>query len=215
MEALIEHIVEIVTNWGYPGIFFFMMLEACCMPIPSEAILPGAGYLVGQDKLHLWPAIAAGLGGALTGSSISYCVGRFGGKPLLVRFGRYILLTEPRLNATEAWFTRHGSKAVFFCRWISGMRAIVSIPAGLCHMPYLKFLAYTTLGSGTWVVAGVLFGMFVGREWKTLSNVGHYLLGAILVAAAVALVIHHLRQRRSHSTAAPVAQPCEKIEAGD
>lgn len=215
-----EQIVDIVTNFvykaGYLGVFLLMMLEACCLPIPSEVVLLTAGFLVGKGQFSLPVVLIISLGGALTGSTITYCIGRYGGRPLLNRYGRYIFLTAPRLDATEAWFTRHGSKAVFICRWVSGMRAIVSIPAGLCHMPYPKFLAYTALGSGTWVLVGVLIGRFVGKEWQKLSHVGHYLLVAVILLAGIAFVIHHLHQRKNHN--AVTTQPteiCEKVEAGE
>jgi membrane protein DedA with SNARE-associated domain len=204
MEEIINAIVDVIGKAGYPGIFFFMMLEACCMPIPSEAILPTAGFLAsaaGHNELSLPLAMLSAFAGALCGSTISYCVGRFGGRPLVLRFGRYIFLTPKRLAFTEGWFRRHGTKAVLVCRWISGMRAIISVPAGLCHMPYPRFLLYTALGSGAWVVVGTLFGFFVGKEWQKLSAVGHYLLIALIVVIAGFFVVHHFRSRHTEKNA--------------
>jgi membrane protein DedA with SNARE-associated domain len=202
MESFIEQVVTIVTGFidkgGYAGVFFLMLLEACCFPIPSEIVLVSAGYLVGQGKFNLFITLAVGLGGALAGSTITYCAGRFGGYPLLKRYGRLVLLTESRLVSVETWFRRHGPKAVFICRWISGMRAIVSIPAGLCHMPYPKFLLYTALGSGAWVITGTLVGMIFGQKWKTLGQVGHYLLAATVVVVVGLLAWHHFRKGREH-----------------
>ena len=201
MEDLIEQIVNLITSLidkgGYAGVFFLMLLEACCFPIPSEIVLVSAGFLAGQGKFSLPITLAVGLGGALTGSTITYCVGRYGGRPLLVRYGRYVLLTESRLASVETWFHRHGPKAVFICRWISGMRAIISIPAGLCHMPYPKFLLYTTLGSGAWVITGTLFGKIVGQNWKTLGQVGHYLLAAAVVVVIALIAWHHFRKGKA------------------
>lgn len=215
IDQIVTWATGIIQDLGYLGVFVLMTLEACCLPIPSEAILLTAGFLVGEGKFTLSLLLITGIGGALTGSTISYCIGRFGGRPLLARYGRFIFLTESRLDATEAWFLRHGAKAVFICRLVSGMRAIISIPAGLCHMSYPKFLAYTALGSGTWVVTGSLLGMFVGREWKRLSSVGHYLLAALVIGAAAVIIIHHFRQRKAHTAAPATVETREQVEAGE
>jgi membrane protein DedA with SNARE-associated domain len=197
VEVIVEAVTGFIGSAGYGGVFLLMALESVCMPIPSEIVLVSAGFLAGTGEFALHWAMLSGFAGALAGSTLTYSIARFGGRPLLLRYGRFILLTEERLRASEDWFGRHGPKAVFFCRLISGMRAIVSVPAGLCHMPYSRFLLYTALGSGTWVVAGVLFGMFVGKEWEKLSHLGHMLLaGAVMIVAAL-LVWHHFRARCS------------------
>ncbi|NIM04694.1 MAG: DedA family protein [Armatimonadetes bacterium] len=205
VEIIVEAITGFIGSAGYVGVFLLMVMESCCMPIPSEIVLVSAGFLVGRGDFALHWAMLSGFAGALSGSTLTYSIARFGGRPLLLRYGRYILLTEQRLRASEKWFARHGPKAVFFCRLISGMRAIVSVPAGLCHMPYSKFLLYTALGSGSWVVVGVLFGMFVGREWEKLSHLGHLALAAAALVVAALLIWHHLRSRCVENSS---SEPC-------
>ncbi len=195
LDVIVKAVTGFIDGAGYGGVFLLMMLESACLPLPSEIVLAAAGFVVQRGDFTLPWTIGSGLAGALCGSSLTYSIARFGGRPLLLRYGRILLLTEARLHATETWFAKHGPKAVFFCRWISGMRAIVSIPAGLCHMPYPKFLLYTALGSGIWVIVGVLFGFFVGREWEKLSSVSHLVLAAVIVAGVVLLVWHHFRKK--------------------
>lgn len=215
MHDLLETIVSAITGFisqaGYIGIFLGMTLESMCLPLPSEIVLVFGGFLVGEGRFSLPLILASAFAGSLVGSTITYCIARFGGWPLLQRYGRFILITEQRLIATEVWFKRHGSKAVFFCRLVSGMRAIVSLPAGLCHMPYPKFLLYTALGSGAWIVAGVLFGRFVGKEWKVLNNYGHMILAAAIVLVAAMLIWHHISKHRG----ARRAQRKRLAEAGE
>lgn len=209
IEAGVNAVTGFVGSAGYAGVFALMALESACMPIPSEIVLVSAGFLVAQGKFSLAWAMISALAGALTGSTLAYSVARFGGRPLLLGFGRYIFLTEARLQASENWFGRHGPKAVFICRLISGMRAIVSVPAGLCHMPYPKFLLYTALGSGTWVVVGVLFGRFVGQEWKKLSHVGHIVFVVAAVVVIALLAWHHFRHRDQPEEPTPPCPPNE------
>jgi membrane protein DedA with SNARE-associated domain len=206
MGGWLEMIVNTVTGFihqaGYGGVFLFMLLESLCLPIPSEIVLVSAGFLVAEGNFTLPFALLSGFAGALSGSSIAYSIARFGGRPLLARYGRYLFLTEARLAATEKWFYRHGAKAVFICRLISGMRAIISLPAGLCHMPYSKFLLYTALGSGLWVVTGTLFGMFVGLEWEKLNHLGHLVLAGVLGIAVLLLAWKHFHKTEAKASVA-------------
>jgi len=197
IEVTVKAITGFIGSAGYLGIFVLMGMESACMPIPSEIVLVSAGFLVAEGEFSLPWAMGSAFAGALCGSTLAYSIARFGGRPLLLRFGRYIFLNEERLARSEAWFKRHGPKAVFVCRLISGTRAIVSVPAGLCHMPYPKFLLYTALGSGFWVVVGTLFGLFVGKEWEKLSHAGHLIFVGAVFLLAVFLVWHHFRSRRS------------------
>lgn len=203
MERFLEKAITIVTavigTLGYPGVFLFMAIESACIPIPSEVVLVFAGFLAARGDFSIPAAMAAGLGGALTGSSLSYALGRFGGRALALRWGKYVLITEERLNLTQDWFQRYGGRAVFICRLITGLRAIVSIPAGLARMNFLRFLAYTTAGTGLWVVTAVLIGYFVGEEWQRiihfLRRANEAVLIVVIVLAVAAYFYWHLRHR--------------------
>jgi membrane protein DedA with SNARE-associated domain len=192
MERFLERAIAVITAvigaLGYPGVFLFMAAESACVPIPSEIVLVFAGFLASQGRFSVAGAIVAGLAGALTGSSISYALGRFGGRAAALRWGKYLLITEQRLERTQQWFARYGGRAVFVCRLITGLRAIVSIPAGLAGMSYGRFLAYSAAGSGLWVVSAVLIGFFVGEEWpriiRFLRHANEVVLVVVIVIAA-------------------------------
>jgi membrane protein DedA with SNARE-associated domain len=196
LDRLARAVLAVIAALGPWGVFALMAAEQACLPIPSEITLLAAGFLASEGRagFALPIVIAAGIAGALTGASISYLVARRLGRPILQRYGRYLLITPPRLDAVTAWTDRHGWKAVLFCRWITGLRALVSLPAGLAHMPYPKFLALTALGSGGWVVAGVLIGWLVGEEWQRILHLvkraNYIALIAIIVIALVCWLIH-------------------------
>ena len=214
MERFLEKAVAVITGviatLGYPGVFLFMALESACIPIPSEVVLVFAGFLAAQGRFSIGGAIAAGILGALTGSSVSYAIGRFGGRALALRWGKYLLITEERLERTQEWFGRYGGRAVFVCRLITGLRAIVSIPAGLARMSYPRFLAYTVAGTGLWVVTAVLIGYFVGEEWKRiigfLRRANEIVLLVVIVIAVAAYLFWHFR-RRGQGTEPPPSGP--------
>jgi len=207
LDAVVAMLTRIIGQAGYPGVFALMALEASCIPIPSEVTLVFAGFLVAQGRFTLAGAIAAALLGVVVGSTISYSVGRYGGRPFILRFGRFFLLNEHRLALTERWFARYGGKAVIICRLISGLRAIISLPAGLVRMSYPRFMAYTLAGSGTWVVIGVLLGFLVGEEWRRiihyLRQAGHFALLLVVLAAVGAWYLHHRMSRVSEKPASP------------
>jgi membrane protein DedA with SNARE-associated domain len=204
MERLIEIAVVFVTRiigtLGYPGVFLFMALESACMPIPSEIVLVFAGFLAARGDFTVVGALAMGLAGALTGSSMAYAVGRFGGRALVLRWGKYFLVTAERLDRTQEWFARYGGRAIFICRLVSGLRAVISVPAGLARMSYPRFLAYTAAGTGLWVVTAVLVGYFVGEEWQAIAHwlrrANEVLLIAAIVVAVGAYAVYHVLRKR-------------------
>ncbi len=200
IETAIVFITRVIGALGYPGVFLFMALESACTPIPSEIVLVFAGFLAARGDFTVAGAIAMGLAGALTGSSAAYAVGRFGGRALVLRWGKYVCVTEERLDRTQEWFARYGGRAVFVCRLISGLRAIISIPAGLARMSYPRFLVYTAAGTGLWVVTAVLVGYFMGEEWQAivhwLRRANEVLLVAVVVIALAGYAAYRLLRRR-------------------
>lgn len=198
IEPAVQWLTDLIGRLGYLGVFGGMALESACVPLPSEIVLVFAGFAVSQGKLHPVPTVLVAIAGALTGASVSYLIGRYGGKPLVFRYGRYVLLTPARLQPAEDWFKRQGGKAVFICRLISGARALVSLPAGMVGMSYPRFLLYTALGSGLWCLIGVLLGWWMGEEWRHivawLSSANHLVLAAgVVVLAAWLLWRWHAR----------------------
>jgi membrane protein DedA with SNARE-associated domain len=182
-----------LSQQGYWALFFGMALESAAVPLPSEVILPFGGYLVATHRLHLLPAIAAAVLGGMLGSVALYAVGRYGGRPALHRYGRYVLLRPSHLDAADRFFARYGALSVFLGRLLPGVRTYISLPAGIADMPWAPFVAYSFLGSVPWTVALVLLGRELGAHWQ---EAGHaltpvYLLLAALVLALLAWALGH------------------------
>ncbi|MBE3589200.1 MAG: DedA family protein [Firmicutes bacterium] len=174
-----------------------MAIENANIPLPSEVILPFAGYLVFTGALKFWGAVAAAMAGGLCGSAFSYALGYFGGRPLVLRYGRYVLLNAHHLEQAEAWFRRHGEAAVFFGRLLPVVRTFISLPAGIGRMAFGRFLLYTLLGSLPWTTALVWAGVILGERWSALEGFFHRLDYAIVAAALVAAVVLLWRGRGS------------------
>lgn len=196
-NAIANFIVAIISSLGYPGVFLCMFMESACLPIPSEIILVFAGFVVAQGKLNVFGVMLSGIAGALSGASLTYAVARYGGRPLLLRYGRWVLITEQRLDTVENWFRKRGQWSVLVCRWVTGLRAIVSLPAGLARMPYGKFIALSSLGWGAWVALAVVLGIWIGEEWRVIVKAFERFKAGLLILAAAALLVWILYRART------------------
>jgi membrane protein DedA with SNARE-associated domain len=193
-----DWIVETIGRMGAVGVFLLTLLETVFPPIPSELIMPLAGYLASRGDMSLWAAIAAGTVGSVLGAWVLYWVGsRFGRARLLDfadRHGRWLTLSREDLERASAWFDRHGGAAVFGCRLIPGLRSLISVPAGMQAMPLGRFLAYTTLGSALWTGALVWLGFVLGRNFEQVERyvgpVSQLVVGAIVVMYLWRVVRH-------------------------
>lgn len=195
---------------GYPGLMLLIFAENIFPPIPSELVLPLAGFYVGEGALAFLPAVTFATIGSLTGALVLYALGRRGGRPLVLRYGRVLRVTEERLDRAEAWTSRHGDAAVLFGRMIPGARSIVSIPAGMAKMGLARFTVLTTLGSVIWNSALIGAGWALGANWSAVTNaVGRFssaLLVVVVLAVGVGLVIWLVRRRRAARTAPTAAE---------
>lgn len=176
-----------------------MAAESAAIPLPSEVILPFGGYLVSTGRLDLILAIVVAVAGGLVGSIVLYAVGLFGGRPLLERYGRYILIRPHHIDDADRFFRRYGRWSVFIGRLLPGIRTYISLPAGIAEMPFGSFVAYSFLGSIPWTVALIIIGDTLGKNWH---NIGHsmtklYFILALLLIVGFALWI--LRNRRGRS----------------
>ena len=193
---MIETAIEIISSWivsgisfsGYWGVGFFMALESACLPVPSEIIMPFAGYLVWAGKFSFWPVVIWGTIGNLAGSILAYAVGYYGGRPFIERFGKYILLSRRDLDIADKWFGKYGRSSIFFSRLLPVVRTFISLPAGIAKMPFGEFCFYTTAGSFPWSLLLVWAGMVLGQNWENLRESLHGLdwliIGMIVLAAA-------------------------------
>jgi len=180
-SELFEIIVKLISDTGYLGIFLLMTLESMIFPIPSEAIMPFAGFLINEGKFSLLGVTLASSLGSLLGSGLSYIIGLYGGKPFLKKFGKYFLLDESHLNWTENFFAKHGNKAVLISRFIPIVRHLISIPAGSAKMPLISFFIYTLIGATIWNMFLAYLGFILKQNWKLISKYTHFLDYIILI----------------------------------
>jgi len=188
IEALADWFVQVMSALGYPGVAFLMALESMIAPVPSELVMPFAGYLAYIGKMTLFWAWLASLVGSLAGSLVSYGVGYAGGYPAVHRIGRYFLLDEHHLQATHRWFERRGQVTILVSRFIPVVRHLISIPAGVARMSLRPFLLYTALGAGAWNFILLYAGFKLGEEWDLIEKYSAPLdlvILALLAAAAV------------------------------
>ncbi len=162
-------IVNVISALGYPGVAGLMALESACIPIPSEIIMPFSGYLVAVGKFSLWLVVLSGTLGNLIGSIIAYFVGYYGGRPLIEKYGKYILISPHDLDRAENWFKKYGSASVFFARLLPVVRTFISFPAGVAKMPFGKFCLYTTAGSLPWSFLLAYIGIVLGENWQSIE----------------------------------------------
>jgi membrane protein DedA with SNARE-associated domain len=204
MQSVINSIVEWATQligaWGLPAVFLLMLLESACIPVPSEAIMPFAGFAVSEGTLSFVGIVAAGVAGNLAGSWIAYAVGYYGGRPFVDRWGRYVLLRPHHLDVAQHWFDRYGAPVVFFGRVLPIVRTFISLPAGFGRMPFWKFTLYTVLGCVPWVAMLGYVGVKLGANWEKVQPYLHY-ADYVVVAAAV-IFITWLTWRWRHSRGA-------------
>jgi len=164
-----DFIIGTISASGYSGIAILMAVESACIPLPSEIIMPFAGFLTLSGKLYFLWVVLAGAAGNLVGSIIAYFIGVFGGRPFIEKYGKHVLLGKDELDRSEKFFNRYGSISVFFARILPIMRTFISLPAGISRMPFLKFCAYTFIGSFFWSGLLAYIGVFLGENWKGIE----------------------------------------------
>ena len=206
LGQLIEHlgslIVTIIGTTGYAGIVVLMAIESACTPLPSEIIMPFAGYIASTGRFSLPLAATAGAIGCNIGSTIAYAIGFYGGRPFVERWGRFVLLSGEDLQRAERFFARFGSAAVFIARLLPVVRTFISLPAGMARMRQLPFQFYTFVGSWLWCFALAYVGYELGRRWESdprlravLHSMDAVVIGVIALGAAW-LIVSRLRRRR-------------------
>src|SRR3989338_1196917 len=163
-ERLSELFTGIIASTGYFGIFILMVLESMVAPVPSELVMPFAGFLVADGKLNLWLVIIISTIASVTGSLISYFIAYFGGKELIHKFGKFVLLDKDELEWTERWFQKRGSITILISRFIPVVRHLISLPAGLARMDLKRFIFFTTIGATAWNTFLLLVGMQLRAE---------------------------------------------------
>lgn len=204
-QSVLQLAERAINEGGYPLLSLLILLENLFPPIPSEAILPLAGYGVFRGTLTFVPALLASTLGSVVGALILYALGRYGGRPIVLRLGPVLRVDRQQLDRADHWFDRHGAKIVFFGRFLPGLRSVVSIPAGMSEMPLRSFVLLTTAGSALWNAGLIGAGWALGDGWRVaaewVDSVDVYLLAAIGLAI-VAFVVVRVRRGRAPKTEA-------------
>jgi membrane protein DedA with SNARE-associated domain len=208
LEEIALKVKEIVLDLGYPGLFLLIVLESTMVPIPSLLVMPFAGYLASEGSFSLAAILAINSAGALTGSSISYWLGAAGGKPLLLRYGKYVFVRARDIEKTEQYFARHGGKTIFIGRFLPVVRHLISIPAGIARMPVPAFLGLTFLGATLWGGGLMILGYELGSRWESVANKAKRidLVIAVLVLAVILAIMIRFMLRRRRERDAEAAQ---------
>lgn len=191
LAFLIPWITGIISHIGYTGVALLMAIESACIPLPSEVIMPFAGYLVYLGRFRLLWVATAGAIGCNLGSAVAYWIGAYGGRPLVERYGSYILLNRRDLDRTTRFFERYGGITVLVARLLPVVRTFIALPAGIARMPQLRFHLYTFIGSWPWCLALAYAGMKLGNAWNTdprLKHILHRSDAAVLVVLGAAVV---------------------------
>jgi membrane protein DedA with SNARE-associated domain len=199
LEALYE-------RFGYVGVVIAMAIESAAIPLPSELILPFAGWSVSKGLTEpltsspwsYWGAVIAGVVGNTVGSLASYAIGAYGGRPLVERYGKYVLISAHDLELADRWFARYGEATVFFSRMLPIVRTFISVPAGIARMPLWRFTLFSILGAVPWVMLLVWGGMQLGDHWLELKHNLRgldYLIAAVILLGVGLFVWRHVRRR--------------------
>jgi membrane protein DedA with SNARE-associated domain len=187
---IIEFITQLISSWGYAGIFITMTLESALIPIPSEVVIPFAGFLAYMGEMNIWLIVLVSSLANVTGSIIAYEIGKYLGRGFIERYGKYILLNMKHVELVERWFDRYGSLTVLFSRMLPVVRTVNALPAGIGKMNFPKFCIYTFIGSIPWNLALVLVGYLLKENWNILEKYSLYIdILAVFVAAAVIFYI--------------------------
>jgi membrane protein DedA with SNARE-associated domain len=185
-------IISIIAGLGYGGVVLLMAMESACIPLPSEVIMPFAGYLVSTGRFGLQEVALAGTLGCLLGSYVAYFIGAIGGRPAFETYGRYVLISEHELEIADRFFERWGSLTVFAARMLPVIRTFIAFPAGISRMNLWRFSIYTVLGSYPWCLLLAYAGMKLGEDWRNLAPYFHHFDGliAVLLVLAVAAFLY-------------------------
>ncbi len=208
IEALGSWIQAVIASGGYFAVAGLMAVESACIPLPSEVIMPFAGSLVALGRFGLWEAALAGAIGCVLGSIPAYYLGQFGGRPLIQRYGRYVLISGHDLDLADRLFARFGERIVFVARLLPVIRTFIAFPAGVARMELGRFLVYTFAGSLPWCLGLAWVGEKLGQHWEALKPIFHASDGVIAVLGAVAVglwVWRHVRQAKRPATELPPA----------
>lgn len=197
LATIANWIMGVISSLGYGGVILLMAIESANIPLPSEIIMPFSGFLVAKGELNLWLVGLAGAVGCAIGSIFSYFLGAWGGRPLIEKYGKYILISHHDLDLADRWFKKHGEVTVFVGRLLPVVRTFISFPAGIARMNFSRFVIYSFLGSLPWTLALAFIGQKLGENWETLRRYFHgldWLILGLIAAGMIWWVVRHLKK---------------------
>jgi len=190
-------VIATISRLGYGGIVLLMAIESACIPLPSEVIMPFSGYLVFTGEMELWKVALAGAVGCIAGSIPAYYLGAYGGRPVLEKYGKYLLISRSDLNLADRWFQHHGEITIFIGRLLPVIRTFIAFPAGVSRMAMGRFLIYTFVGSYIWSWSLAWIGMKLGQHWHILGVYFHR-FDAVIGIVLLAGIIWYIRRHFAH-----------------
>jgi len=197
MHTLVQWLLDTIGAMGYPGIFLLMAMESSIIPVPSELVMPPAGYLAYQGKMNMAVAILCGTFGSLAGAYANYFASHYLGRPLILKYGKYVLIPPDKFERVEGFFLRHGEISTFIGRLLPVVRHLISIPAGLSGMNHVRFSLYTLAGAGIWCSILTGIGYVIGENRQLIMQYSHKALAWVVLfsgALAAAYIWWHRRK---------------------
>ncbi|MEI7815934.1 MAG: DedA family protein [Desulfuromonadales bacterium] len=199
MHTIIQWLLDTINAMGYPGILILMAMESSIIPVPSELVMPPAGYLVHKGEMNMAVVILCGTAGSLIGAYANYFVSQYLGRPLILKYGKYVLITPEKFERVEHFFLQHGEISTFIGRLLPVIRHLISIPAGMAGMNHLKFSLYTLLGAGLWCTILTLIGYEIGENQQLIMQYSHKALLWVILFSVGIVAVYIWRQRSNHS----------------
>ncbi len=199
LEQFAHFVTGIVRDLGYPGLFLLITLESTLVPIPSELIMPFAGALAASGEFSLPVVLVVNSSAAVFGSGLCYWLGAAGGKPLLLRYGKYIFVRRKDIERTETWFARHGKATILIGRFLPVVRHIISVPAGIARMPLVPFFTQTFIGATIWGSVLITIGYELGARWDTVATQlkrVDLMVGVAIILVLVVIAVRFVVRRR-------------------
>ncbi|GAB7028173.1 DedA family protein [Geotalea toluenoxydans] len=200
LHAAINWLLATILKLGYPGIFLLMAMESSVIPIPSELVMPPAGYWAVEGKMNLWLAILCGTAGSLVGAYANYYAAHYLGRPLILKYGKYVGITEEKFAKVETFFHKHGEISTFIGRLLPVVRHLISLPAGLAGMNHGKFATYTLLGAGIWCTVLAYIGYIIGENQELIMEYSHQAVIGVIVFSAGLIAVYVWRHKRKSAT---------------
>jgi len=198
LHTAINWLLATILKFGYPGIFLLMAMESSVIPIPSELVMPPAGYWAADGKMNLWLAILCGTIGSLVGAYANYFAAHYLGRPLILKYGKYVGITEEKFAKVETFFHKHGEISTFIGRLLPVVRHLISLPAGLAGMNHLKFTLYTLLGAGIWCTVLAWIGYIIGENQTLIMQYSRQAVIGVIIFSAVLITLYIWRHKKKN-----------------